>query len=161
MVLAVVAVISAVAFVDPPVDRPQRADAIVVLGGDGARVGTGLRLFDEGWATTVLLSVAVPRYNCPKDIPAGMHLICFVPHPFTTQGEARFLAATARAHHWTTVLVVSGRAQTLRAKLRVQRCWGGRVLMVPAPQAGGLRGWYDVAYEWGATIKALVWQRGC
>ena len=47
-----------------------------------------------------------------------------------------------------------------RARLRMERCFAGPVYVTTTPIA--LTSWpYEVAYEWGAMIKALVLQRGC
>ena len=50
--------------------------------------------------------------------------------------------------------------QDTRARLRVGRCFAGPVYVVTTPI--GLTSWpYEIAYEWGALVKALVFQRGC
>jgi hypothetical protein len=42
----------------------------------------------------------------------------------------------------------------------MERCFGGHVYVMPAPIR--LRLWpYELAYEWGATIKALTISRSC
>jgi len=57
--------------------------------------------------------------------------------------------------------VVSGTAQTLRARLRFDRCYSGTALFDLAG-SDTVAGWvHDGAYEWGALAKALTVQRGC
>jgi hypothetical protein len=91
-------------------------------------------------------------------------IICFVPHPGTTQGEARRVAKLAREHGWREIIVVSGTPQTTRARIRFARCFRGTLLFDPADPSSlsGHGGWiYNVICEWGALIKAETLQRGC
>jgi uncharacterized SAM-binding protein YcdF (DUF218 family) len=88
-------------------------------------------------------------------------IICFIPHPLTTQGEARAVARLARTHNWRQIILVPGIPQTTRARIRFDRCYHGTLLFDPA-SPGGLGEWiHNVIYEWGALIKALALQRGC
>ncbi len=153
-------VLSAVLFVWPRTDAPRKVDAIVVLGGGGNdRVTKGLKLASEGYAPTLLISTPYPsacRYRIPR-----ISVICFQPSPETTQGEARYVANLASERHWRQIIVVSGTAQTLRARLRFDRCYHGTALFDPAGSPDVI-GWvHDVLYEWGALAKALTTQRGC
>ncbi len=152
-------VLSAVLFVWPRTDAPRKVDAIVVLGGGNDRVTKGLKLASEGYAPTLLISTPYPsacRYRIPR-----ISVICFQPSPETTQGEARYVANLASERHWRQIIVVSGTAQTLRARLRFDRCYHGTALFDPAGSPDVI-GWvHDVLYEWGALAKALTTQRGC
>jgi uncharacterized SAM-binding protein YcdF (DUF218 family) len=141
----------------PPRDAPSRADAIVVLGGHGHRVAAGLRLAREGWAPILLVST--PGQGCPKPI-AGVQVICFQPNPYTTQGEARFSAATAQRLGWRHIIVVSSTEQSVRTRLRFGRCTDIDVSYTTSGTA--LVRWpYVIAYEWAALVKALTLQRSC
>jgi uncharacterized SAM-binding protein YcdF (DUF218 family) len=87
-------------------------------------------------------------------------VICFNPSPDTTQGEAEYAARLARQYHWHSIALVTITPQDSRARLRMERCFGGHVYVMPAPIR--LRLWpYELAYEWGATIKALTVSRSC
>jgi hypothetical protein len=45
-------------------------------------------------------------------------------------------------------------------RLRLGRCFPGRIYVVDAPLGPGQ--WpAAIAYEWAATLKALLFQRGC
>ena len=147
--------LSAVLFVWPKTNAPRKVDAIVALGGTNANLTKGLKLASEGYAPTLLISTPDPS-ACGYSIP-GVSIICFQPSPATTQGEARYVAKLASRRHWRQIIVVSGMAQTLRARLRFERCYRGTALFDPAGSVTVA----DVIYEWGALAKALTIQRGC
>jgi hypothetical protein len=87
-------------------------------------------------------------------------LICFDPNPPTTQGEAEYVGRLAKQYHWTSVVVVASRPQATRARLLAERCFAGQVYLATAPIAPD--SWpYQLAYGWGALLKALVWSRTC
>ena len=172
VVLAVVAVFAvAIAFVAltlrlfvfPDLNSPSRADAIVVLGGNGAGpFDEGVALARAGDAPTIVFSL-VPAYRCE---PSLLHLpaervLCFRADPQTTQGEARSIAHLAAVHHWHRVIVVMPTPQATRARLRIGRCYGGQVLEVGVSPPGFWAWMRELVYEWGALMKALVLQRGC
>jgi uncharacterized SAM-binding protein YcdF (DUF218 family) len=95
----------------------------------------------------------------PVNAPSGVEVVRFVPDPSTTRGEARFVVALARDRGWERVVVVSGRSQVGRARLRFRRCWPeGELLVVAPPDRVGA---FDVLYELGATMKAVIWERSC
>ena len=144
-------------FVLPARNSPRHADAIVVLGGDGNRLNLGIKLAREGYASTLLVSSS--RSDCAPDIPR-VRVRCFQPHPKTTQGEARHVAAAARQYGWKHLMVVTSNAQVTRARLRFGRCTSVDIVYVTA-HTPTLQWPYRIAYEWGALAKALVWQRSC
>ncbi|WP_242422263.1 MULTISPECIES: hypothetical protein [Frankia] len=87
-------------------------------------------------------------------------LICFQPDPATTQGEAQEAGRLAQQYGWKKVIFVVERSQDTRARLRIGRCYheGILVTVVNPPW----REWpYLIAYQWGAMVKAMVWQRSC
>ncbi len=162
MVVALFLSLSAKLFVWPAQNALQgaHADAIVVLGGPGPRWQVAVELVKEHAAPIMLISVASPRWNCPGTDLGGVRIECFRPDPFSTMGEARFVASQARAHGWHSLIVVTSTPQATRARLRVKRCFDGSVYVVAAkPSLRG--GAAEVIYEWGALIKALVWQTKC
>jgi uncharacterized SAM-binding protein YcdF (DUF218 family) len=143
--------------------RPGNAgpgQAIVLLAGPGDRLSTALDLARQHRAPMLVVSQGQHGYGgpCPSATP-GVTLICFDPDPGNTRGEAEFVGRLARRYHWTSVVVVSSRAQDTRARLVVKRCFGGSVYVVTGTLP--MSDWpYQIAYEWGALVKALVLYRG-
>jgi hypothetical protein len=153
-----------VLFVSPDVNAPQRANAIVVLGGNGAGpFDEGVTLAQEHYARTIVLSL-VPGYSCRgstlPQVPS-VRLLCFRANPLTTQGEGRAIARLAAAHHWGRVIVVMPTTQATRARLRIGRCYAGQVVEVGVTPPGFWAWMRGIAYEWPSLLKALVLQPGC
>lgn len=147
-------------FLYPTLDRPDRVDAIVALGGVPGGLARALALSRAGYASTLVVST--PGNGCPPGAQAGagVRVICFWPQPVTTQGEGREVRLLAARDGWRKVIVVARRTQATRARLRVDRCFPGDVLLAaPSMPARDLP--YNLAYEWGALVKALLLQRTC
>jgi hypothetical protein len=148
-------------FVWPAQGMPSHVSAIVMLAGPGDRLDMALQLARARRAPILVVSQGYKGYGsvCPPKIP-GVTLICFDPNPSSTRGEAQFVGRLAKRSHWSAVVLVTTRAQDTRARIRVGRCFSGKVYVVAVPQP-----WYDLpyalTYEWGATFKALVLQRAC
>ncbi len=156
-------------FVFPDLNAPERADAIVMLGGNGAGpFDKALQLGRERWAPTVVFSLT-PYENCeptvvhlpPFHLPPTEQVLCFHANPRTTQGEARAIAHLATLHHWNRVIVVMPTTQATRARLRIGRCYPGQILEVGVTPAGFWAWVRGITYEWGALVKALVLQPSC
>jgi uncharacterized SAM-binding protein YcdF (DUF218 family) len=148
----------------------QRSSAIVVFGGGGPRIETGARLLAQKIAPILYLSVAAlgPGGSCPREtngtpLPeAARDVRCFVPTPYTTQGEARFVAEMAGRDNWRRVVIITSTPQEARARLRLRRCQVGRSTVVGVRPGVGLSSWVgDMLYEVGADLKALLVQRSC
>jgi hypothetical protein len=160
--LAVV-VASAVAVrfvVFPDVDSIGKTDLVVVVDGPGDldKFNVTGKVVAVNPRTTVLYSASDGR--CDEMRRITPHLVCFRPNPDTTEGEARFAAAYATAHHDDTMTVVARRAQLGRARIRFSRCWHGQLAMVEVPMSfwSALR---QLPYQTLATIKAETVQRHC
>jgi len=163
LLVAGLGVTTARLFVWPPRGMPGRVDAIVMLDGPGDRLRTTLALAWAHRAPVVVISRGSRYWGhgsvCAPQIPR-VKVICFRPDPATTAGEAEFAGRLARRYHWRSVALVTITPQAARARLRVGRCFAGRIYVVTAPLPA--REWpYEVAYEWGATVKALFLQRDC
>jgi uncharacterized SAM-binding protein YcdF (DUF218 family) len=153
--------------VEPSVNKPAKVDAILVLGPpdvDG-RAEAGYALARAHYAGTVLVSVESDLQQqvkgaCRNQNP-DYQVICFQPHPGTTRGEARELGRLAREHHWTSVIVITSTYHISRARMIVERCMPGTVLMVAAPGKPALSTWAkQFFYQSAAYVKAFA-VRGC
>ena len=57
-------------------------------------------------------------------------------------------------------MIVPSRTQATRARLLVERCFPGQVVVVPSAEP--LRDTpHDVFHEWGGVLGALLMYRGC
>ena len=147
---------------------PSRADAVVVLsGGLDRRLDPAIALVRRGVAPVLAIS-SPGRGKWPKaqalcarrtTIP-GVHVLCFNPVPYSTQGEARSIARLAAAHRWTRVVVVTSTFHITRARMLVERCYHGSLWMV-----GSGWTWWKLPEEYvsetGKLIVQLTVQRGC
>ena len=89
-----------------------------------------------------------------------MKLICFEPDPGNTRGEAEALGRLARQYRWSSVVLVTTAFQDTRARILVKRCFAGSTYVIAAPMPLG--SWpYQIAYGWGALVKALVVHTAC
>ena len=153
--------VSARLFVWPAQGMPARVSAIVMLAGPGDRLGVAIGLARRHRAPVLVISRGQHGYGgpCPTATP-GVTLICFEPDPGDTRGEAEFVGRLARRDHWTSVVLVTSRAQDTRARVIVGRCFGGSIYVVTGSLP--LSAWpYQLAYGWGALLKALVLYRSC
>jgi hypothetical protein len=75
---------------------------------------------------------------------------------------AEYIGRLARRYHWRSVALVTITPQDTRARLRVQRCFAGPVYVVTTPPDPSQTSWpYQLAYQWGALLKALILQPSC
>lgn len=150
-------------FIWPDRGMPAHVSAIVMLNGPGDRLGTALDLAWQHRAPFVVISRGSPYWGhgsvCAPSIP-HVQVICFDPSPATTRGEAELVERLARKYHWTSLVLVTLTPQDTRARLRVERCFAGPVYVVTTSPSWYV--WpYEIAYEWAATVKALIFQRSC
>lgn len=161
VLVVTLAVVTARLFVWPTQGAPARVSAIVMLAGPGDRLATALMLARENRAPMLVVSQGHLGYGgaCPPPTP-GVKTICFDPNPSDTRGEAEFAGQLAKQYHWNSVILVTTQAQATRARILMGRCFSGSayVITVPVP----LSSWpYQIAYGWGALLKALVLYRAC
>jgi uncharacterized SAM-binding protein YcdF (DUF218 family) len=163
MAVAVLAfgAVTARLFVWPAQGMPAGVSAIVMLAGPGDRLSVALALARQHRAQVLVVSQGQHGYGgpCPTATP-GVRLVCFDPDPGNTRGEAEFVGRLAKRDHWTSMVLVTSRAQDTRARVVVGRCFGGSIYVVTGSLP--LSAWpYQIAYEWGALFKALVLYRSC
>jgi uncharacterized SAM-binding protein YcdF (DUF218 family) len=85
---------------------------------------------------------------------------CFHTAPWTTRGEARYIAAVAARRHWDSIILVTTPDQAWRARLRLSRCFPGKVYTATANLQR--QDWFrQIPYQWAASIKALALERTC
>ena len=167
VVLAIVIVafsaVTARLFVWPSTGMPAHVDAIVVLGGQGNRLGLGEQLATQGRSRVLVVSEGLP-FNLPPGL-CGRHtatvtVFCFDPDPGNTQGEAEYTSRLAKQHGWHSLVLVTTPDQLWRAELRFRRCFPGKIYGIttalPASQ------WpYAIAYQWLAAAKAVTVNTSC
>ncbi|WP_107656000.1 YdcF family protein [Nocardia suismassiliense] len=169
---ALIAVVAAVValgwpvYVRPQVDPLRPADAIVVLGGTPyERFDLGLDLARRGYARQLLISRSTGADDPAMDKYCDGHfdfqVSCFVPDPWTTQGEAQEIGRRARQFGWHHIIVVTFTPHVSRARYIVEKCFSGEVTMVASPSPSGLAFWaWMYLRQSGGYLKAFT-ERGC
>ncbi|MDT5015009.1 MAG: hypothetical protein QOD39_1169 [Mycobacterium sp.] len=164
--LAVLMGITGVAlFTNAKVDPLQRADAVVVLGGEhDGREDYGIELARSGWAPTVVISDAYPKddevmHRVCKPVP-GIEVICARASELTTRGEAQMMHQLAEQRSWTKIIVVTWRYHMPRARLVFRQCFSPNsdaVVMAAVPRQydySPARWQFIYAYQYAAFAKA-------
>jgi uncharacterized SAM-binding protein YcdF (DUF218 family) len=161
VLVLVFAALTARLLVWPAQGMPSDVDAIVMLAGPGDRLPAALALARERRAPVLVVSQGHDGYSGPCPAPvAGVRLICFDPVPWNTRGEVEFAARLAKQYHWRSVVLVTTAEQDTRARMMMKRCFGGAVYVMTAQQSlSSVPG--QIAYGWGALLKALVLVRAC
>jgi uncharacterized SAM-binding protein YcdF (DUF218 family) len=148
-------------FIWPTTGMPERVDAIVVPGGPGNRIAAAIALAERGRARYLVLSEGepVPPQLCGAHVGAAT-VLCFMPNPDTTQGEAEATARLAKEYGFRSIVLVTTPDQTWRAELRFGRCYGGKIYAVATPLPNHM--WpLMIAYQWAAALKAEIVNRSC
>jgi uncharacterized SAM-binding protein YcdF (DUF218 family) len=161
VLIVILTVATARLLVWPTQGAPSKVSAIVMLAGSGARLPVALQLASQHRAQVLVVSQGYDGYGSPcPPRPPGVQLICFDPVPPTTRGEAEYFGQLAKKYHWTSVVIVTSRAQAFQARMLFQRCFPGTVYNSVAPVP--LLSWPEgIAYEWGALAKAVFSHRAC
>ncbi len=152
-------------FVHPEVaPLPARVDAIIELGGAGmsGRDSLAVELARQGRARYLVQSTVVEEAGTSRCLPPvpDVIVLCFHAEPNTTRGEAHYIAEQAARRNWRSVVLVTTPDQAWRARLRATRCFGGDVYLATSPLPA--RDWpRQIPYQWGATVKALTYERDC
>ena len=94
--------------------------------GDDGRDARAIQLANEGRTDYLVQSTKVGDTHC-LPAPQDVKLLCFHPDPATTRGEAQWIGREAAQRHWKSVILVTTPDQAYRAKLRVGRCFPGKV----------------------------------
>ena len=161
--LALFAGATAYLFLWPDEDAPPRgADAVVVLsGGRGHRLAEGRRLIREGISKTLVISDGLaPGWDEANGLCRTHRAVCFKPDPYSTQGEARWVAREAARRGWDSVVVVTSTYHVRRTRMIMRRCYHGELAVDGAdpPLENRIIG---IAWEWPKSLYYLTLKRGC
>jgi uncharacterized SAM-binding protein YcdF (DUF218 family) len=121
-----------------------------------------MKLASEHKAAFLVQSTVAAEAGTSRCLPAtrGVTVLCFDPVPGTTRGEAEWIGREAKARHWRSVILVTTPDQAWRARLRVSRCFDGKVYVATSPLP--FSKWFkQIPYQWLASAKALTVQRAC
>jgi uncharacterized SAM-binding protein YcdF (DUF218 family) len=141
---------------------PSDADAVVVLsGGRGHRLAEGRRLVRDGVAETLVISDGLAAgWDEANRLCRTKQAVCFEPKPYSTQGEARWIAREAARRGWDSVVVVTSTYHVRRTRMVVGRCYDGELAVDGAEPPFGNKV-IGVAWEWPKTLYYLTLKRGC
>jgi uncharacterized SAM-binding protein YcdF (DUF218 family) len=144
--------------VNPSSDRPFDDGPVVVLGGGGGeRLETGLRLRGDTVRPLVLSADAVDRYTAQGGTCELTDVVCLDPDPESTFGEAQAVAMLSERHGWTQVTVVTSDFHTYRTRLLFDRCLSVPVAVLGAPTDPSVgERLYRVVREVTATVVAIT-----
>ena len=151
----------------PNTDGPGEADAIVALAGAPERLPAALALMQQGKAPLLLVSLGSGPGNADRykacDGDYAFEVVCFVPDPDRTKGEAEEATRIAEERGLKRLLVVTSRYHAIRARMLFRRCFDGdvRVDGVRPDTPGGLPGLGNLIHEWGAYVYGLTLARSC
>ena len=164
IVVGGLAVATAHWFVWPPQQAaPTHVDAIVMLNGPGDRLTTALDLAWAHRAPMIVISRGSQYWGhgsvCAPKIPR-VTVICFDPNPATTRGEEEFAARLDKRYHWQSIILVAIKPQDTPARIWAGRCFSGKTYVINASLPTS--DWpYQIAYQWGSTIKAFFQPGNC
>lgn len=165
--LLVTAGVGAVRVARPTMVAVEHADAVLVHASGKARLDAGLELVRSGVAPVLVVSDAGEDYGrgsgflesfCGREEP--FEVICRVPEPNSTIGEARAFGALARQRGWERVAVVTSRDHLARARLAVDQCTDAEVLPVAA-DPGASPDLRKVRDEWLRAAGTATVVRAC
>lgn len=142
---------------NPLTAEDPTGDAIFVhAGGQGERIQTGLELLESGAAPVLVLSNPEPG-----SVPSGLctsndAVICVVPSPADTAGEAASIARLIEEHSWDQVIAVTSDYHLRRATMLDRSCTDAALLPVAAPSRRSRRPISDVEVR-EAIALAFSW----
>lgn len=149
------------------VDTVEPADAVVLfVGGRGERLDTARELLERGVADVLVIpngfGPAWPEADEFCRAEADLEIICPVPEPNNTRGEARAIADLAAERGWDSLVMVTSVYHVARARLMLERCFDGEVVAVGADPDLSFRDWLSrVNHEWFGNLHARTVSTGC
>ncbi|WP_420540848.1 YdcF family protein [Mycolicibacterium septicum] len=150
----------------PQTDPLRHADAIVVLGGTPyERFDLGLDLAQQGYAPYLLISRSTGADDRKMDKYCQGHfdftVKCFIPDPWTTEGEAYEIRADAEKYGWRHIIVITYTPHVSRARYIVGKCFDGDITMVASPTASGPAFWSWMYIRQSAGYAKALLTPGC
>jgi len=154
-------------FIQPTMDEPVSADAVVVFPDQGDdRVNAAINLLERGVARALVL----PNGNAPGwDLgnmlctePQSFDVYCFVPEVDDSWGQARDIGRLADENEWTELVAVTATYHASRARVLLGRCTGADVAVVAEKPELSIVGWVGrLGREWNGLIAAQTYKRSC
>jgi hypothetical protein len=154
-------------------DDIEQSDAIVSLAPGESRLPTALELKRDGIADELAVSwhgqsAAAP--STPSTITQlelelelcraerVKNIVCFVPRPDSTFGEALSVKELAQLNEWDSITIVTSSYHVFRSNYIFQQCLPDvSVQVVAAPTDLNLWEWiYRIAYENASFVKAMI-----
>lgn len=142
-----------------PNDPVRPVDAIVVLASLQDRLDRGLALLDEGVAPLLILSEGTREWPQAQALcdSERVDVICFVPDPDSTRGEAQIIGQIASDRSVESIALVTSQSHMRRASRWLNRCTDLEVVHQPVSD----RPEHNAVREWLATLESLTVERRC
>jgi len=157
-------------YVYPAHDEPRDVDAVFVIGPPSdQRMEIAESMLEAGQADALVVSIedgpglpewmdaAIAACTEPRDYP----VYCAQPDPFSTRGEARWIARLADENDWESIAIITVGHHMSRTRVIMERCLNGDqvYLVAPAPMTPRYMA-YQYVYQTAAFVK-VAFERGC
>ena len=152
-------------------DDIEQSDAIVSLAPGKSRLPTALELKRDGIAEELAVSWHGNFSAAPSTLSdisqmemelcraeRVKNIVCFVPRPDSTFGEALSVKELAQLNEWDSITIVTSSYHVFRSNYIFQQCLPDvSVQVVAAPTDLNLWEWiYRIAYENASFVKAMI-----
>jgi hypothetical protein len=150
----------------PATDQPAKVDVVYVIGPPtDARVELAEDMLEQGLAGAMMVSITdstpgdYPKANAACTGERTYPVYCSMPDPFTTRGEARWLKDLAQEHDWDSAAVITFTPHISRARVIMERCFGGELLMLDSGERLAPHSWaYQYLYQTVGFAKVAAMQ---
>lgn len=153
-------------------DDVEPADAVVVFAGSSERLPVAVELMVAAKAPVLVIPNGT-RHGWPEAnrlcAEAGVaadgrpfEVLCPIPDPVTTRGEARAISALAAERGWRSVVAVTSSYHIARAEMLLERCFAGHVQAVGVDREMPWGSWLRLArHELAGHLAYRLVFRGC